>query len=60
VTPSPRPPLYELLVPYGSQNAVALPELALDSVSRPLGILANLRSRFEDAVGHFHPVFRTK
>ena len=51
-------PLYELLAPYGSQNAVALPELALDSVSRPLGILANLRGRFEDAVDHFHEALR--
>ena len=46
-------PLYELLLPYGSQNAVALPELALDSVSRPLGILANLQGRFHEATEHF-------
>ena len=41
------------MLPYGSLNAVALPELALDSASRPLGILATLLGRFEDAAGHF-------
>jgi tetratricopeptide (TPR) repeat protein len=51
-------PLYELLVPYGSQNAVALPELALDSVSRPLGLLATLQGRFEDAARHFQEALR--
>jgi tetratricopeptide (TPR) repeat protein len=51
-------PLYELLMPYGAQNAVALPELALDSVSRPLGILANLQGRFEDAARHFQEALR--
>jgi uncharacterized protein HemY len=45
-------------VPYGSQNAVALPELALDSVSRPLGILATLQERFEDAERHFEEALR--
>ena len=29
--------LYDLLLRYGRQNAVAVPELALDSASRPLG-----------------------
>ena len=51
-------PLYELLMPYGSQNAVALPELALDSVSRPLGILATVQGRFEDAARHFQEALR--
>ena len=51
-------PLYELLVPYGSQNAVAVPELALDSVSRPLGILATMLGRFEDADRHFEEALR--
>ena len=46
-------PLYELLLPYGSQNAVALPEVALDSVSRPLGTLASLQDRFVEATEHF-------
>ncbi len=50
--------LYELLKPYGSQNAVALPELALDSVSRSLGILATLQGRFEDAARHFQEALR--
>jgi eukaryotic-like serine/threonine-protein kinase len=50
--------LYEYLVPYGSQNAVALPELALDSVSRPLGILATMQDRFEDAGRHFEEALR--
>jgi DNA-binding SARP family transcriptional activator len=50
--------LYELLVPYGAQNAVALPELALDCVSRPLGILATLQDRCEDAERHFEDALR--
>jgi DNA-binding SARP family transcriptional activator len=51
-------PLYELLVPYASLNAVAVPELALDSTSRPLGILATLLERFEDAARHFDEALR--
>jgi DNA-binding SARP family transcriptional activator len=46
-------PLYELLLPYGSLNAVAVPELTLDSASRPLGLLATQLGRFDDAAGHF-------
>ena len=46
-------PIYELLLPYRSLNAVGVPELALGSTSRPLGILASLMGRFEDAVRHF-------
>lgn len=45
--------LYELLLPYRSLNAVAVPELALDSTHRPLGVLATLLGRFEDAERHF-------
>ena len=45
--------LYELMLPYRSLNAVAVPELTLDSASRPLGLLATLLGRFEDAAGHF-------
>jgi DNA-binding SARP family transcriptional activator/tetratricopeptide (TPR) repeat protein len=45
--------LYELLLPYGSLNAVAVPELALGSAARPLGILASLLERFGDAARHF-------
>jgi DNA-binding SARP family transcriptional activator len=51
-------PLYELLSPYASLNAVAVPELALDSVSRPLGMLATLLGRFEDAARHFEEALR--
>lgn len=50
--------LYQLLRPYGSLNAVAVPELALDSTSRPLGILATVLGRFEDAEGHFEEALR--
>jgi hypothetical protein len=45
--------LYDLLLRYGAQNAVAVPELALDSASRPLGILATELGRYEDAERHF-------
>ena len=51
-------PLYELLLPYASLNAVAVPELALDSTSRPLGVLATLLGRFEDAARHFEEALR--
>jgi DNA-binding SARP family transcriptional activator/tetratricopeptide (TPR) repeat protein len=47
------PSLYELLLPYASLNAVAVPEVALDSTSRPLGLLATLLGRFDDAARHF-------
>jgi tetratricopeptide (TPR) repeat protein len=45
-------PLYELLLPYVSLNAVAVPELTLGSASRPLGLLAAQLGRFDDAAGH--------
>jgi tetratricopeptide (TPR) repeat protein len=45
--------LYELVLPYADQNAVAVPEIALDSTGRPLGILATLLGRFDDAERHF-------
>jgi hypothetical protein len=51
-------PLYELLLPWSRLNAVAVPELALDSVSRPLGILATLLDRFGDAERHFEDAMR--
>jgi DNA-binding SARP family transcriptional activator len=51
-------PLYELLLPYASLNAVAAPELALGSTGRPLGILAALLGRFEDAARHFEEALR--
>jgi tetratricopeptide (TPR) repeat protein len=51
-------PLYELLLLCALLNAVAVPELALDSTSRPLGIRATLLGRFEDAAGHFEEALR--
>jgi tetratricopeptide (TPR) repeat protein len=50
--------LYEVLLPYGSLNAVAVPEVALGAASRPLGILATLLGRFEDAARHFEEALR--
>ena len=50
--------LYELLLPYGALNAVAVPELALGSTSRPLAILATLLGRFEDAARCFEEAMR--
>ena len=54
----PAAPLYELLLPHASLNAVAVPELALDSASRPLGMLATLLGRFEEAARHFEEALR--
>jgi DNA-binding SARP family transcriptional activator len=51
-------PLYEVLLPYARLNAVAVPELALGSTSRPLGMLATLLGRFEDAARHFEEALR--
>jgi tetratricopeptide (TPR) repeat protein len=45
--------LYELLLPHASLNAIAVPELAIGSTSQPLGILATMLGRFEDAERHF-------
>jgi hypothetical protein len=50
---APAASLYDLLLPHAAQNAVAVPEIALDSAGRTLGILATLLGRFEDAAGHF-------
>lgn len=47
------PGLYELVLRYSGQNAVAVPELALDSSDRTLGLLATALERFEDAERHF-------
>ena len=57
-TPGAAASLYDLLLPYAAHNAVAVPELALDSASRPLGILATLLGRFEDAARHFRQALR--
>jgi hypothetical protein len=51
--PAPAASLYDLLLPYAGHNAVAVPELALDSTGRTLGILATSLERFEDAERHF-------
>ena len=51
-------PLYDLLLPHASRNAVAVPELALDSTSRPLGMLSALLGRFEEAALHFEEALR--
>jgi len=50
--------LYEVLLPYGSLNAVAVPDLALGSASQPLGVLATLLLRFDDAGRHFEEALR--
>ena len=50
---APAASLYDLLLPHAAQNAVAVPEIALDSAGRTLGILATLLGRFEDAARHF-------
>jgi Flp pilus assembly protein TadD len=41
------------VLPHAEQNAVAVPEIALDSTGRTLGILATMLGRFEDAERHF-------
>lgn len=45
--------LYALIEPYAGHNAVAVPEMATDSAGRPLGVLAVLLGRYEDAERHF-------
>ncbi len=50
--------LYELLLPHARLNAVAIPEATLDSTSRPLGILAGMTGRYEDAARHFEEALR--
>jgi tetratricopeptide (TPR) repeat protein len=51
-------PLYDLLLPYGSLNAVAPIEAALGSASRVLGMLATVLERFADAVSHYDDALR--
>jgi tetratricopeptide (TPR) repeat protein len=46
-------PLYDLILPWASMNAVAVPEVSLDSASRWLGVLATRLGRLEDAARHF-------
>jgi DNA-binding SARP family transcriptional activator len=45
--------LYDLLVPYAHLNAMNTDEIATGSVSRTLGVLAALMSRWDDASRHF-------
>ena len=50
--------VYEALRPHGLLNAVGVGEVGLDSVSRPLGILATILGRFADAAEHFEEALR--
>jgi tetratricopeptide (TPR) repeat protein len=45
--------LYGLLLPHASLIAVATAEVGFDSVSRPLGALASMLGRYDDAERHF-------
>jgi tetratricopeptide (TPR) repeat protein len=45
--------LYEQLLPYGDQIAVAYPEISTGSVSRSLGLLAATLGRLDGAERHF-------
>jgi tetratricopeptide (TPR) repeat protein len=45
--------LYDALAPYAGLNAVAPTEIAMDSVDRPLGVLAGMRGSWEQAERHF-------
>ena len=45
--------LYDLLVPYAHLNASNADEVATGSVSRTLGVLASVLSRWDDGVRHF-------
>ena len=45
--------LYDLLVPYAHLNAINADEVGTGSVSRTLGVLAAVLSRWEDAARHF-------
>ena len=55
---APATTLYELLFPYATSTAVAVPEFAIGPVGRPLGLLATLLGRFADAEGHFEESLR--
>jgi hypothetical protein len=45
--------LYDLLVPYAQLNAINADEIATGSVSRTLGVLASVLSRWDDGARHF-------
>lgn len=46
-------PLYEALLPYADCNVFAHPEASLGSAWRPLGLLAAIMSRWDEAESHF-------
>ena len=45
--------LYDLLLPYGDRNAIALTQLPFGPVALRLGMLAAMLERWDDAEGHF-------
>lgn len=45
--------LYELLSPHAGRAAVGMIEFALGAIARPLGILAGILGRIDDAIEHF-------
>jgi tetratricopeptide (TPR) repeat protein len=45
--------IYEQLLPYRELNAWGFPEIVLGSVERPLGVLATMSGRWEEATEHF-------
>jgi tetratricopeptide (TPR) repeat protein len=45
--------LYDLLLPYADRFVVTIALVCRGSVSRPLGLLATMLSRFDDAARHF-------
>jgi tetratricopeptide (TPR) repeat protein len=51
-------PLYDLLLPYASLNAVAPVEAAIGSASRALGMLATVLGRLADAARHYDEALR--
>jgi DNA-binding SARP family transcriptional activator len=51
--PGPAATLYEHLVPYADRVAVTYAELSIGAVARPLGILAALLGRWDEAEAHF-------
>jgi tetratricopeptide (TPR) repeat protein len=50
--------LYKLLLPYANRCVVIFGLLCQGSTSRPLGLLATMLSRYEDAVGHFEQALK--
>jgi DNA-binding SARP family transcriptional activator len=50
--------LYNLLLPYADRCAIVFALLCYGSVARPLGLLATLLSRFQDAARHFEQALK--